>query len=794
MGVFFLPHKKIKKNTKKNVRSKLISYAIKKHLESKNKLNKKKKYRKKTNWITKTFIDLFVKLKFKKNRKRGRPKKRKIFRISNLFLIQIILDILYSFKSTYKFFKKTIFVSVIASFLVFSFTYWLNDYIFKDLPLATDLTVKDQQVSTKILDRNGEVLFRIYEDENRTLIPLEEIPDPMVAATIAIEDKDFFIHHGFSVSGIIRASIANAKGESLQGGSTITQQLVKNRLLTPERTISRKIRELLLSILVELQYSKEEILEMYLNQVAYGGNAYGIEEASQKFFGKSARELSLAESALLAGLPQSPSVYTPFGSNPELAYARQEEVLRRMVEDGYISVEQAEQAKKEPLFLNEDKIDIKAPHFVMYVRSLLAKQFGEEILNTGGLEVKTTLDLSMQKEAEKIVSDEIKSLEKLNIQNGSAMITNPSTGEILSMVGSVDYFDFINDGQVNVTLRPRQPGSSIKPITYALAIENGKSTQDIIDDSPITYHTLGSKPYSPKNYDGKFHGKVTLKEALASSYNIPAVKTLAEIGISNMIDLAESMGISTWKDRSRFGLSLTLGGGEVTMADMSEVYGTFANSGNHVNLNPILEITDYNNTIYYQNRCALEGINCEGEQVIKPTTAYLITNILSDNDARTPAFGPFSTLNIPGQEVAVKTGTTNNLRDNWTIGYTSNRLVAVWVGNNDNTPMSYVASGITGASPIWNNLMRMQLSEENPHQFIIPNNIIETKVCKNQKYTPCDYCPLNNLTTEYFLSGTEEQYSCEFAKERTIRKTDLINVKSDSQTRGQITPATSTVR
>lgn len=782
LGAYYISHYQNKLHTKKYLRQYLLNRAIKKHLALK---NNKKKPNKKNNFLT----EIFKKFPLKKKRKRGRPKKRKPINLANLLIFQILADIFKSFKFTFKFYKKAIIKAILISIILFLTTFWLNDFIFKDLPVATDLTVKEQNVSTRILDRNGEVLFRIYQDENRTILPLKEIPDSVIAATIAIEDKDFWVHKGFSITGIIRASIANFQGKSLQGGSTITQQLVKNRLLTSERTVSRKIRELLLSIIVEINYSKEEILEMYLNQVAYGGNAYGIEEASQKFFGKSARELTLAESALLAGLPQSPSVYTPFGSNPELAYARQEEVLRRMVEDGYISPEQAEQAKKEPLFLNEDKVDIKAPHFVMYIRRLLAKQFGEEILNTGGLEVKTTLDLSMQKDAEKIVLDEIDSLARLNIQNGAAMITNPKTGEILSMVGSKDYYDFANDGQVNVTLRPRQPGSSIKPITYALAIENGKTTQDIIDDSPVTYHTLGSKPYSPKNYDGKFHGKVTLKEALASSYNIPAVKTLAEVGINNMIDLAQDMGVSTWNDRSRYGLSLTLGGGEITMADMTEVYGTFANLGKHVELNPILEITDYNGVIYYQNFCALEGKNCQGEQVIKPETAYLITNILSSNEARSPAFGLFSTLNIPNQEVAVKTGTTNNLRDNWTIGYISNRLVAVWVGNNDNTSMSYVASGITGASPIWNKLMRLQLDENNPHQFLLPDNIVETKICKNQKYTSCEYCPKNNLRTEYFEAGSQSKYGCEFAKTRQPAKPDPKNIQLNN---GQLTPATNT--
>ena len=793
MGVCCLLRHQLYARKKSRVATHLLAYAVRKKRHS-SKVSQKKT---KINQSYSVLSALLYKILPHKKRKRGRPKKKIAFSYKKLFFIELLIDIFRSFKLTLQFYSWKIVVTLLFVGVLFAGIYWIDTLIFKDLPLATDLRVKKQQVSTKILDRNGEVLFKIYADENRTLLSLSDMPRSVVAATVAIEDKDFFIHKGFSLSGITRASISNFQGKSLQGGSTITQQLVKNRLLSSERTFARKIRELLLAIMVELQYSKEEILEMYLNQVSYGGNAYGIEEASQKFFAKSARDLTLGESALLAGLPQSPSTYTPFGSNPELAYARQEEVLRRMVEDGYISPEQAQQAKKEPLIFNEDKVEIQAPHFVMYVKKLLAKQFGEELLNTGGLEVRTTLDLQTQKDAEVVVAQEIATLNRLSVKNGAAMITNPQTGEILSMVGSVNYFDFANDGQVNVTLRPRQPGSSIKPVTYALALENGKTTQSIIDDSPVTYHTAGSKPYSPKNYDGTFHGKVTLRESLASSYNIPAVKTLAEVGISNMIDLAEQMGITTWKDRSRFGLSLTLGGGEVTMADLTQVYGTFANMGTSVPLNPILEVTDYTGTIYYQNSCALTKENCPGEQVLQPETAYLITNILSDNQARTPAFGPFSTLHIPNQEVAVKTGTTNNLRDNWTIGYTSDRLVAVWVGNNDNTPMSYVASGITGASPIWNKLIRAQLSEENPHQFILPENIIMAQVCKNQPYTVCEFCPPASLYTEYFADGTQQLYSCSFAQLRNRpAPTGNQGTTQDQQqnTRGQLTPAINTVR
>jgi 1A family penicillin-binding protein len=646
------------------------------------------------------------------------------------------------------------------------------DFSFKDLPPVRDLVEKNQLMTTRILDRNGEILFRIYEDENRTPISIESLPHHVIQATIAIEDKNFYEHAGFSVEGITRAFIANAQNQVVQGGSTITQQLVKNRLLSSEKTLQRKVRELILAIQVTRSYSKNQVLEMYLNQVAYGGATYGIEEASQLYFDKSAQELTLGEASLLAGIPVAPSIYTPFGSRPELAFARQDEVLRRMVEDGYISQAQAESAKAEILKFRSNRIDIKAPHFVMYVRELLAQQYGEKSIFLEGLEVTTTLDLKLQEQAEQVVSLELESLTKLNVNNGAALITKPSTGEVLAMVGSANYFNFDQDGQVNVTLRPRQPGSSIKPITYALALSRVKTPNSIIEDSPVTYQIAGSKPYSPKNYDGIFRGRVTLREALASSYNIPAVKLLAEHGIEPMINLAERMGITTWQDRSRFGLSLTLGGGEVLMTDMAKVYSTFANNGESVDLNPILEVKNSRGEILYQNTCALSGYGCPKVQVLDPRVAYQITDILSDNSARTRAFGPQSVLNIPNQQVAVKTGTTNNLRDNWTIGYTSQNVVLTWVGNNDNSPMSYVASGITGASPIWNNLMRLLLDNESPHIFSLPQGMISVPICAQTGTLTCKECP--RTVNELFIVGTEPKTRCSANSFRVNTNQDLV--------------------
>lgn len=658
--------------------------------------------------------------------------------------------------------KKSAHFSYLTSFfltiLFLGFSYLIYDVAIKDLPAPGDLSNKAQNITTKILDRNGNLLYRIYEDENRTLVPLSRVSNYLIDATVAIEDQDFYRHFGFSLKGISRAVLQNLAGETVQGGSTITQQLIKNRLLSNEKTYRRKIRELLLSLLVERIYSKDQILEMYLNTVAYGGSTYGVEEASWRYFNKSASDLSLAEAALLAGLPQAPSTYTPFGSNPELAYTRQAEVLRRMVEDGYISQLQADQAKQEKLVFNQDRIDIKAPHFVMYVRKLLAEKYGEEVLARGGLEVKTTLDLDLQNQAQEIVASEVAKLGVFKISNGAALVTNPKTGEILAMVGGANYFDFAHDGQVNVAIRPRQPGSSIKPLTYALAFEKGKTAASIIDDSPVVYQIPGSKPYAPKNYDGKFHGRVTLREALASSYNIPAVKLLAELGVGNLLDKGEALGIDTWLDRSRFGLSLTLGAGEVLMTDLAELYSSFANLGYPVTLDPFLEITNYKGEVLYRNNCAMDDGNCYEDLELDPKAAYLITDVLSDNRARTPAFGAFSVLQIPGQAVAVKTGTTNSMKDNWTIGYTNDRLVATWVGNNDNTPMSYVASGITGASPIWNKIMLLLLDDDKPSLFAIPENMVKVKVCSSTGTLPCSACP--RLSEELFVKGTEPKQAC----------------------------------
>ena len=649
--------------------------------------------------------------------------------------------------------RKLVLILISLLFLVSIFSFLFT--IFYRLPNPNQLITRDQMITTKIYDRHGQLLYKIYRNQNRTLVDLKDIPIYLIQATIAIEDAEFYNHHGLSFKGILRSAWQNLKGNKLYGGSTITQQLVKNALLTPQRTWQRKIKEIILSLLVEAKFSKDEILKMYLNEVGYGGAAYGVEEASQLYFGKHVSELTLPEAALLAGLPASPTQFSPFGTHPEKAKERQELVLKRMRQEGFITQEEEEKAKKENIRLAPQRTDIKAPHFVMYVKELLAEKYGERMVEEGGLEVKTSLDLNIQEAAQKIVDEEVEKLKPLHISNGAALVTNPKTGEILAMVGSKDYFDKEIDGNVNVTLRPRQPGSSIKPVNYAVALQNGMTPATIIPDTPITYMIPGQLPYSPKNYDHKFHGNVSLRTALASSYNVPAVKVLSAFGVDRMIEQGKKMGITTWEEPSRFGLSLTLGGGEVKMIDMNVVYGTLANLGKRVDLNPILEVKNYKGEILENHNANLER---ETKQVLPPNVAYLLTDILSDNTARTPAFGPKSWLNIADHpHVAVKTGTTQNLRDNWAIGYTPDYVVSVWVGNNNNSPMSYVASGVTGASPIWNKIMSFLLKDLPDKEFPQPEDLKRIEICPLTNTLPCEGC---GGKWEYFLPGTEPKVHC----------------------------------
>ena len=576
---------------------------------------------------------------------------------------------------------------------------------------------------------------------------------------MAAEDAEFYDHPGFSIRGIARSIFKNLQKGELTGGSTITQQLVKNALLTPEKTLDRKLKEIALAVRVEIAFSKDQILEMYLNEVSYGGTAYGVAEASQAYFGKSVSNLNLAEAAYLAGLPKSPSKFSPFSGSIDEGINRQKDILHLMKVNKFITEDQEKDALATKLTFAASKTDIKAPHFVMYVRQELAEKYGEDVVETGGLEVVTTLDYQVQKFAEEILAKEVAKLKPLRVGNGAVVILDPKTSAILAMVGSKDYFDTANDGNVNVTIQNRPPGSSIKVVNYAYALGHGYTPATIIDDAPVSFNIPGQAPYSPKNYDGNFRGNITLRSAFAESRNIPAVRVLASYGVANMIDMGQKMGITTWGDKSQFGLSLTLGGGGVRLLDLAQVYATVADYGKTNKTWAIEKITNYKGKVLENNPCSDQNtLQCSAKQVLDNRVAYLITNILKDNNARSPAFGSHSQLVIPKHpEVAVKTGTSNDLRDNLTVGYTQDYVVAVWVGNNDNSPMSRVASGLTGASSIFHEIMSGLLYDKKSIAWDIPTGVTQTAVCSLTGTLPCDGCPTRS---EFFLNENKPTRAC----------------------------------
>ncbi len=721
--------------------------------------NQTKKKQEKTKVVYKRHI--LPKLKFPgfKLPKLKLPKVSSLFKLEELRISLLGLEIQAKIKKVISKFSKNLrsrkskpkfkLLLPISLVLLLTFTFYL--LILRGLPSPKDLDARIPQVSTKIYDRNGNLLYKIYKDQNRSIVPLSQIPIHVRLATLAAEDAEFYSHPGFSIKGIFRAVIQDLKTGSVQGGSTITQQLVKNTLLTPEKTITRKIKELILSVEVEANYTKDQILEMYLNEVSYGGTEYGIQEASESYFGKKVENLDLAEAALLAGLPKSPTTYSPFGPGPELAIERQKEVLHLMRVNKFITVEQEQAAANERLTFIPNKTEIKAPHFVMYIRQLLVDKYGEDMVEKGGLEVTTSLDLAIQETAENVVQAEVAKLKRLNVGNGAALVVNPQTGEILAMVGSKDYFNIAEDGNVNVTTSLRQPGSSIKVVNYAYALSNGYTPATIIDDSKITYVTAGTTPYSPVNYDGQFKGLIPLRSALAQSRNIPAVKVLASYGVTKMIEQGQKMGITTWTDPSNYGLSLTLGGGAVTALDLSKVYSVVANYGKRPELLPILSVKDYKGRVLEKNT----PLTIE---VVDPRVAFILTDILKDNAARAPEFGFTSYLVIKNHpEVAVKTGTSNDLRDNWTAGYNQDYLVITWVGNNDNSPMSRIASGVTGASPIWNKIMSAILSDKPSIDWNVPEKVSKVNICVITGTLPCNNCPTKQ---EWFLDESKPTKYC----------------------------------
>lgn len=683
------------------------------------------------------FIYLIMPKKSRLRRKKLSPSEKKLRRIKTWRIIALAFCVL-------------VILGIIAFFVMFI---WFS----KDLPQPGQV-IRREGYSSKIYDRDGELLYDLFDEERRQPSRIEDIPDVLKNATIAIEDRDFYKHGGFDFLTIIRIPYNLIFRKRVVGGSTLTQQLVKNALLTNERTIIRKFKELVLSIQIERKFSKDEILTMYLNEAPYGGNLWGVATAVETYFDKPMNELTIVESAFLAGLPQRPSVYSPYSARLDedgepYWKMRTQAVLSAMKENAYISSEEYDQSLEELDSLSFDRTisEIKAPHFVFYVQSQLEEMFGEELLLKGGLSVITTLDWELQELAQTVVTEEVEAVAKYDIGNGAALVLQPQTGEILGMVGSKDYFDEEIGGQFNVTADGlRQPGSAIKPITYLGMIRRGYTPASMLMDVETTFiRNELEKNYTPKNYDGQFRGPVSLRQSLGSSLNIPAVKSLAIVGLEEFLTLAYEMGIETFEptveNLQRFGLALTLGGGEVYMLDLAGAYSIFANGGRKVEPIAILKVEDSDGKVLFEHKPT------QGKRVIDEGEAFLINHILSDNNARLLAFGANSLLNT-GRPIAVKTGTTNDMKDNWTIGWSSEILVASWVGNNDNTSMSYVASGITGASPIWRRIIlgSLDMGYSAP-DWQIPSNVEQIEVDAISGYPSHDNFPSK---FDYAIRGT----------------------------------------
>ncbi len=621
----------------------------------------------------------------------------------------------------------------------------------RDLP-SPDRVVRREGFSTQILARDGQSLYDVYSDVQRQPVNFADVPQTLKVATVSVEDKNFYSHQGFDPLGMVRAVFNIAILRRLQGGSTLTQQLVKNVLLTAERTLPRKIKEFVLAVQIEKKFTKDQILQMYLQESPYGGATVGVEAAAKAYFAKPVKDLNLVESAFLAGMPQAPSRYSPYsGINPDAYIGRTQHVLKRMREDGYISRDQEQDADSQisQLKFNPQGQSLKAPHFVMYVKDLLIQQFGEAAVEGGGLKVTTTLDFPLQEKVQAIVAEEIDKVGNLHITNGAALVESPQTGEILAMVGSKDFFAEDIDGQVNVVLSQRQPGSAIKPVTYAAAFRQGYTPATMLVDTKTTFDGGDpDKPYEPENYDAKFHGPVQLRFALGSSLNLPSVKLLQLVGLKNMLTLANEMGLTTLEptaaNMKRFGLSVTLGGGEVRLLDLVSAYGAFGNGGTKIEPVAILKIENRAGQTIFEHR------QTKGKQVLSPQEAFLITHILSDNNARLLTFGVNSLLNMGSRPVAVKTGTTNDKRDNWAVGWSKSVIVGAWVGNNDNSEMKQVASGVSGASPIWRRVTLEALNAYPSENFTAPAGVVSREVDIISGYTGHDGWPSR---TEYFIEG-----------------------------------------
>lgn len=604
------------------------------------------------------------------------------------------------------------FVIICLGFLIGLFGYYA-----KDLPTPSKINSRFSAQTTQIFDRNGKLLYEMHGDKNRILVEFNEIPDNIKNATVAIEDKNFYKHGGFSGTRIIGATLYNflSRGKSLQGASTITQQFVKNALLSPEQTFTRKIKEVILSIEIEQIYKKDDILKMYLNEIPYGSNAYGVKVAAKTYFGKELKDITLEEAAVLAALPQAPTYYSPYGQHKDELMNRKDIVLDLMAEQGYIKKEEAAEAKAKPIaFSNNPYGSITAPHWVMYVKEKLVEKYGEKMANEGGLKVYTTLDLDKQKAGEAAIADNVARFTGYGASNASLVSVDPKTGQILAMVGSRDFFNQDIDGNVNVTTMARQPGSSFKPYAYATAWK-----KDSFGPGSTLYdfRTDFGGGYIPSNYDGHDHGVQSMRSALDGSLNIPAVKTLYIAGLDNTLKTAHEMGITTLNDPASYGLSLVLGAGEVKPLDHAAAFGVFGNGGVRQDTTWFVKIQDA------KDKTLDEYKQKPGKQVLDPQVAYLMNNVLSDNNARAYIFGYRNSLTLPDRPVAAKTGTTNDYKDAWTVGYTPQVATAVWVGNNDGKLMARSADGSIVAAPIWQSYMTAATRGMPVEQFNRPSGI-----------------------------------------------------------------------
>lgn len=640
-----------------------------------------------------------------------------------------------------KFFLKT---SAVLLLIILGAGFWTItkiSEIARGLPDPKQFSSRQVSQSSKIYDRTGEVLlYEIYNEEKRTVIPFEEIPEYAKQASISIEDKNFYNHGGFSVTSIIKGAIIEpltGQRDRARGGSTITQQLAKNAFLTSERTIERKIKELILSYWIEQRYSKDEILGLYFNQIPYGSNAYGIESASQIYFNKSAKELNLAEAALLASLPKAPTYYSPWGIHKEELLQRKDYVLKQMLDLGFIDDEEFERARKFNLkFLEPTLGSIKAPHFIIMVKDYLANKYGEDFLEKGGLKIITTLDYETQKIAERVVLEGANRNEELYRGKNAALVAqDPKTGEIIALVGSRDYFDSKNEGNFNVAVQGlRQPGSAFKPFAYLTAFGKGYLPETVVFDAPtefvpnnpkcpaiVNFSNEDKDCYHPQNFDHYFRGPINLRNALAQSINVPAVKILYLAGLENTIKTAKDAGITTLRDPNFYGLSLVLGGGEVKLIDLVNAYSVFSQDGIRHNQKIVLKIEDAKGNI-------IESSSDQAVQVFEPQYVQMLNDILSDEDARRPLYsGSFGLTIFEDRQVAMKTGTTNDYRDAWTMGYAPYLAVGVWAGNNHQEPMEKNAGSILAALPIWNAFMKEALLKYPVETFNKPpeTNLLE---------------------------------------------------------------------